>query len=492
MGILRELFAERPEHVSPKSARRSLSSSPSSGNAVHDLTQQFSALQHSQQPAAAPVYTFRDDFGPKPFPNASSVYQDPFYINPQTSPYYAPIQQPHQRTQSTPNRPLVYPVASQPVASTSQLKVSPSRPALDRPITDPLPRSAAASHQTPTIGSPLAKPKPNQCHGTISSGRRCTRIVALAGSTDSPKSSPSKAKGKGSPATQSSSPALTADALSQLNRMLNKRSGSKTVKDNPEEIGSDTGLDVEPLPVFCYQHTKFAMEEKGTFAGPKGVWIAFDGALNLGSDLADNLLLMRAEWIPADLPNETKLQLRHEMAKPTSADEKEGYIYVHEMARNDTAQPCRTSMYVFRKLAEEIIGTTLLKIGRSIKPVARHTQWKSQCPSRSPIVRDIFPLHPSHPLLRRQTPFQAAFNQALRLNPALVPVTNGSRLRGAVQVAERGCPFHHRLERLILIEVAGRASLQARARGTESVDAKGKCVDCGKTHCELFEVDAYA
>lgn len=36
-----------------------------------------------------------------------------------------------------------------------------------------------------------------------------------------------------------------------------------------------------------------------------------------------------SDWIPAFLPQETQLQLRHEMAKPRP-EERRGYIYVHE------------------------------------------------------------------------------------------------------------------------------------------------------------------
>jgi hypothetical protein len=102
--------------------------------------------------------------------------------------------------------------------------------------------------------------------------------------------------------------------------------------------------------------------------------------------------------------------------------------------------------------------TTQLKIGRSVQPVARLSQWRRSCPSRTPIVRGLFP-----------APTQAG---------------GGATLGGALAVNPNAGPFHHRWERLVLIEAAGRAKLV----NPGATGQKGKCTDCGKTHCELFEV----
>lgn len=53
---------------------------------------------------------------------------------------------------------------------------------------------------------------------------------------------------------------------------------------------------------------------------------------------------------------------------------------------------------------------------------------------------------------------------------------------------EYGAAFHHRWERLVLIEAAGWAAVEAAVRG-EEVGQRKKCKDCGKVHLELFEVD---
>lgn len=71
-------------------------------------------------------------------------------------------------------------------------------------------------------------------------------------------------------------------------------------------------------------------------------------------------------------------------------------------------------------------------------------------------------------------------------------------MSGALRFAERGCRHHHRWERLILIEVAGRAAMEAEETGSpggESPSEKGKgkkCADCDRVHVELFEVGARA
>ena len=58
-------------------------------------------------------------------------------------------------------------------------------------------------------------------------------------------------------------------------------------------------------------------------------------------------------------------------------------------------------------------------------------------------------------------------------------------MSGALRVAQQGSPNHHRWERLVLIEVAGRAEIELGSRG----DAGRKtCTDCGRRHLELFEV----
>ena len=86
-------------------------------------------------------------------------------------------------------------------------------------------------------------------------------------------------------------------------------------------LAEDEDAQLEELPVYCFQHAKQTLEQKGIFIGP--VFIDF------------------AQWIPEYLPRDTKLQLRHEISKPVSGDDTPGYIYVHEMASSGECGPGR-------------------------------------------------------------------------------------------------------------------------------------------------------
>lgn len=59
-------------------------------------------------------------------------------------------------------------------------------------------------------------------------------------------------------------------------------------------------------------------------------------------------------------------------------------------------------------------------------------------------------------------------------------------MSGALRVAQQGLPHHHRWERLVLIEVAGRAEVELGSQGEDG--ERKACADCGRKHLELFEV----
>lgn len=102
-----------------------------------------------------------------------------------------------------------------------------------------------------------------------------------------------------------------------------------------------------------------------------------------------------------------------------------------------------------------------IKLGRTTKPVARLSQWRSSCPSREPIVRFVFP---------RQD------------NPTAKSATTPGQ--GALRYADRGTRNHHRWERMCLVELAGRA--------VASDAANERCPDCGVKHVECFLIDRRA
>lgn len=57
-------------------------------------------------------------------------------------------------------------------------------------------------------------------------------------------------------------------------------------------------------------------------------------------------------------------------------------------------------------------------------------------------------------------------------------------------MSERGVKYHHRWERLVLIEVRGRAGIEADLRSLSVGRQRERkvCGDCQRVHFELFEV----
>lgn len=120
---------------------------------------------------------------------------------------------------------------------------------------------------------------------------------------------------------------------------------------------------------------------------------------------------------------------------------------------------------------------TYLKLGRTIHPVLRLTQWRSSCPSLDPIVRDILP--------RKQQLGCSTSGRPGSLNPQ----TN---------FAQVGTKNHFRWERLCLVEIAGRCQVLYEKENEDGGGGRGekkeKCKDCGKKHLECFRVgrDAFS
>lgn len=154
------------------------------------------------------------------------------------------------------------------------------------------------------------------------------------------------------------------------------------------------------------------------------------------------------------------------MTKPVTTKDKtqKGYIYCHEMVPKQVT-----------RISQRRPPTTYIKLGRSVRPVARLSEWTKQCPSREPIVRGFFPE---------------------KLNQDGTPA--GRTMAGAQIFADSGLECHHRWERLCLLEVAGWALLQKAQRDrideasgemTSKMNVKVGCEDCGRVHVELFELD---
>lgn len=307
-----------------------------------------------------------------------------------------------------------------PTSSTST--PSKSTPSKSKTPTDPkkllTPTSSSSNgasnqnHDQPS--SPTPSSSVERCSGTTREGKPCSR-KPMKTIEPSPNTKTNHLQTK----------INLADRFDELDEILSISSP------NEEEDPQMTSI----VPRFCFQHYQKVQSQPGSFFG-KDVWVKF------------------SDWIPDELPEATKITLRVEMSKsPSEADRKQtGYLYCHEM-RPTKENKNRSGTYV--------------KVGRSIRPVARLEEWSKQCPSRQPIVRGFFP----EPHQEHSGPSPSS------------SVGGTCYLNGVQSVSNQGIRFHKRWERLTLIELAGWQSLQRQGH------PKSACVDCGKVHVELFELD---
>ncbi|GAA6042674.1 hypothetical protein JCM8097_003736 [Rhodosporidiobolus ruineniae] len=290
--------------------------------------------------------------------------------------------------------------------------------------------SSPSPHRSPSRkaspAKPIREPGPGQvrCAGITGAGTRCVRVV---------------------------------DLPSYLSR-----AGSPEDGDDGSGAGEEAGEGGEGQYGYCHQHVKLAVVESRCLVARRVIdadgreerreeWVAY------------------ADWIPADLPLSTQAQLRGIMNERVSAKDKEGYIYLHELVPRPSSSSSPSSPSPSSHAGQQ--PTTLLKLGRALRPIQRLSQWRSSCPSREPLVRAVYPL-----------PSSASSSSA----PVLA-------MRGVeMRFAERGTRNHHRWERLCLVELAGReaAFLSSSSFGKGEGGGEGRrerevCA-CGTRHQECF------
>lgn len=220
-------------------------------------------------------------------------------------------------------------------------------------------------------------------------------------------------------------------------------------------------------------------------------------------------------WIPSTLSPETASALLAELAKPISAADEEGYIYMFWVTPQSTTRKNKTQPPVPREIASSILppippkttkidasgtprpqpqprsisdairaaqdinalstsptattlGTIRLKIGRTSNVHRRLTEWTRQCSHDLTLIR-YYPYTPSG-----TTPPPARTAPAGRDRRSSRDAISALNL-----AAGRKVPHIHRVERLIHLELA-----DLRARDL------GRCGQCGKEHREWFEVEA--
>lgn len=177
-----------------------------------------------------------------------------------------------------------------------------------RPHSDP--QSLGKVVKTPVVSrsnsDDSGKCKPNQCYGTTAAGKRCTRTVKSRVVTSVP-------SGK---IAQPADVRLSRNALKQLDRRLSIRKKpagpTKRMMDRRQRVfesGSDSEEDfdvtaarlapiqgdlvteeesLEELPVFCYQHVKQTLEQRGTFINTK--YVDFQGKRCISSSSNEAIL----------------------------------------------------------------------------------------------------------------------------------------------------------------------------------------------------------
>ncbi|KNZ52283.1 uncharacterized protein VP01_362g25 [Puccinia sorghi] len=268
-------------------------------------------------------------------------------------------------------------------------------------------KTPTKSSQTPGGGASPSAGSPladRRCAGTTKQGKPCSR-------------KPMK--------TLEGSKINMAETLDHLDTVL----ASSTPPPNSAPV----------VPRFCFQHYQMVQSQSGSFVA-NSQWIQY------------------SEWIDEGLPEGVKITLKTEMAKqPSCKDEQDkGYLYCHEM-RPDASTGEGT---------EGASGVTYIKVGRSIRPVARLGEWERQCRSRAPIVRAFFP----------GSGGSTSYLNGVQSVGASTADDDGSARDGG------GMRFHRKWERLVLLELAGWASIRLPLHNSQ----KSPCIDCGKLHTEIF------
>lgn len=197
--------------------------------------------------------------------------------------------------------------------------------------------------------------------------------------------------------------------------------------------------------------------------------------------------------IPPNIPAQTASALLAELAKPISAADDEGYIYMfwvtpstsasktppsHEIASSllpsgnnrphnsrSTSDAIRTAQHISSssRSPNAKSETIRLKIGRANNVQRRLNEWTRQCSHNLTLIR----YYPYTPSSASQSPS---------------PARSSTSRQGASPgpVAGRKVPHVHRVERLIHLELADKR-----------VKNLGPCDQCGKEHREWFEVEAH-
>lgn len=298
-------------------------------------------------------------------------------------------------------------------------------------------RDAAAS-MTPkgSQTDPRHPPSKGQCWGITKKNLRCTRKARGAanstgtGSFGSPKPRRASAgydRGASAPArlvrgTSASDPLVVSDSDDgDLQSPSNK--GRARRQHSAPHSDDDDCEDVEE--VYCSQHVAEAKKWSAFYhsRSPDGV----------SGSTTSRTLVRYEDWIQGTyLDDHTQVLLRNCMRRTLT-----------ETDRNE-----RGHLYIYELLALSTATHVCLKVGRSTQVFRRIGEWNSQCHSKQPLLRAIYPSQD---------------------NQQLMP--------GMDTPTMQGVPLSRRWEALVHLELSALA---------ERVDEV--CHDCGKRHREIFMI----
>ncbi|WWD17796.1 hypothetical protein CI109_102238 [Kwoniella shandongensis] len=201
---------------------------------------------------------------------------------------------------------------------------------------------------------------------------------------------------------------------------------------------------------YCKDHAGMICQVGGFYwrgRGDKaGVWIDFD------------------QYISPDLGQQTQTLLRMTMESKLTAKETSGFLYAYELKDLETPT------------------LSFFKVGRTDNVPRRIGQWTHQCQSKTPTLRDIFPLPPSSSSKRTPVGMVGGLQRSGTLTTSYLP--------GATTHLTRPCPAMKRWERLVHLELSERCASTPESRAAfERV--RERCDDCGLGHREIFPLSKY-
>lgn len=213
-------------------------------------------------------------------------------------------------------------------------------------------------------------------------------------------------------------------------------------------------------PVYCHQHAREINKTPGLYVpvapATSSTPPSSSTAATQQHQQQQQRYLAFDRYIPTTLSPLTAAKLRVAMSEPFApADIAErGHVYVYELVNDEEESGAGGRRGEGR--------SSLFKVGRSTRPMARVAQWRKQCESKKAVLRHLSP----------STASDHAGTPTARATPGL--------LIGASPAPSLGQRGSHRWEKLVHLELAEVAPRPSSFGG-------GRCGDCGKRHREIFE-----